>query len=275
MIYQNQNFNYHSSDFLEEKIYSELEKNYDNIQKLLDIIKARFQIINEVFPQKDYSQNSEISILNKSRGRPKKNDETKNFQIHSKMSFDNICQKLKVLYHCFLINLCNDFIKSSYKGFQKYRIRKVSSSMTQNVTKKYNQKLSNWNLKEFFSHKISTKYKRLSENKNAENIKKLCFFKPNLKNLFMMNYFDVYKNFFIYGNREELKIQFGISEKTLLLNDYLKKISQKESEEYVKKMESVAKGRFMVLLEKGKEIEHFNNNSSIDNNQYLKKIKIE
>ena len=40
-------------------------------------------------------------------------------------------------------------------------------------------------------------------------------------------------------------------------------------------MESVAKGRFMVLLEKGKEIEHFNNNSSIDNNQYLKKIKIE
>ena len=276
MIYQNQNFNCHSSDFLEEKIYSELEKNYNNIQKLLDIIKARFQIINEVFPQKQYSQNSEISVLNKSRGRPKKNDETKNFQVHSKMSFDNICQKLKVLYHHFLINLVNDYIKTSYKGFQKFRVRKVSSEITQNVTKKYNKYLANINLKDFFSNEISNKYKRFSGNKNEENINKLCFFKPKIKELFMMNYFDVYKNYFIYGNRNELINKYGISNKTLLIEDCLNKIKKKENEDYIKKMNNIAKGKFMNLFENGRE---FNNNFSSDfsteNNQCLKKRKIE
>jgi hypothetical protein len=192
------------------------------------------------------------------------------------MSFDNICQKLKVLYHHFLINLVNDYIKTSYKGFQKFRVRKVSSEITQNVTKKYNKYLANINLKDFFSNEISNKYKRFSGNKNEENINKLCFFKPKLKELLMMNYYDVYKNLFIYGKRSELKLKYGITEKTLLFNDCINKIRIKESEEYVNRLENVAKGKLMNLFENGRE---FNNNFSSDfsteNNQCLKKRKIE
>ena len=193
------------------------------------------------------------------------------------MSFDNICQKLKVLYHHFLINLVNDYIKTSYKGFQKFRVRKVSSEITQNVTKKYNKYLANINLKDFFSNEISNKYKRFSGNKNEENINKLCFFKPKLKELLMMNYYDVYKNLFIYGKRSELKLKYGITEKTLLFNDCINKIRIKESEEYVNRLENVAKGKLMNLLENGRE---FNNNTfssdfSTDNSQYLKNRKIE
>ena len=280
MIYQQQTLSYTSSDFFEEKIYLELEKNYENIQKLLDILKERIKIfeISKLKKLQNTESNNNISnkLLKKQRGRPKKNINNFNSHIHSKMSFDNICQKLKVLYHHFLINLVNDYIKTSYKGFQKFRVRKVSSEITQNVTKKYNKYLANINLKDFFSNEISNKYKRFSGNKNEENINKLCFFKPKLKELLMMNYYDVYKNLFIYGKRSELKLKYGITEKTLLFNDCINKIRIKESEEYVNRLENVAKGKLMNLFENGRE---FNNNFSSDfsteNNQCLKKRKIE
>ena len=282
---QNQNLII-NPNFFEEKIYNNLDKAYDNIQNLLETLKQHLIFYNhdsyiksQFQLQKIENENTETSnsILNKQRGRPKKKINNFNSHIHSKMSFDNICQKLKVLYHHFLINLVNDYIKNSYKGFQKFRVRKVSSEITQNVTKKYNKYLANINLKEFFSNEISNKYKRFSGNKNEENINKLCFFKPKLKELLMMNYYDVYKNLFIYGKRSELKLKYGISEKTLLFNDCINKIRLKESEEYVNRLESIAKGKLMNLLENGRE---FNNNTfssdfSTDNSQYLKKRKIE
>ena len=164
------------------------------------------------------------------------------------------------------MNLCNDYIRASYKGFQKFRLRKVRSFITQNVTRKYNQELSTWNLKHFFSNQISTKYKRFSENKNEENINKLCLFRPKVKELFMMNYFDAYKNLFIYGKRNELRIKYGISDKTLLFNDCLEKIKLKESDEYVQRMNDIAKGKLMLIMENGKELNYSSCDSS-DNNK--------
>ena len=271
MIYQ-QILNFPSIVFYEEKIYSELDKSYNNIQKLIQILQEKLSILKEE-NKGEQIQKTEIDInnsnnilVNKQRGRPKKNIELKVIHIHSKMSYDNICQKLKVLYHRFLVNLCNDFIRASYKGFQKFRLRKVRSFITQNVTRKYNQELSTWNLKHFFSNQISTKYKRFSENKNEENINKLCLFRPKVKELFMMNYFDAYKNLFIYGKRNELRIKYGISDKTLLFNDCLEKIKLKESDEYVQRMNDIAKGKLMLIMENGKELNYSSCDSS-DNNK--------
>ncbi len=280
MIYQ-QILNFPSIVFYEEKIYSELDKSYNNIQKLIQILQEKLSILKEE-NKGEQIQKTEIDInnsnnilVNKQRGRPKKNIELKTIHIHSKMSFDNICQKLKVLYHRFLVNLCNDFIRASYKGFQKFRVRKVRSFITQNVTKKYNQELSTWNLKYFFSNQISTKYKRFSENKNEENINKVCLFRPKVKELFMMNYFDAYKNLFIYGKRNELKHKYGISDKTLLFNDCLEKIKIKESEEYAKRMDDIAKGKLMLIMKNGKELNYSSCDSSYENNKCRKKRKLE
>ena len=280
MIYQ-QILNFPSIVFYEEKIYSELDKSYNNIQKLIQILQEKLSILKEEnkgeqIPKTEIDINNSNNILvNKQRGRPKKNIELKTIHIHSKMSFDNICQKLKVLYHRFLVNLCNDFIRASYKGFQKFRVRKVRSFITQNVTKKYNQELSTWNLKYFFSNQISTKYKRFSENKNEENINKVCLFRPKVKELFMMNYFDAYKNLFIYGKRNELKHKYGISDKTLLFNDCLEKIKIKESEEYAKRMDDIAKGKLMLIMKNGKELNYSSCDSSYENNKCRKKRKLE
>ena len=141
--------------------------------KILDERKKR--IIVKAIPKirpKNSIKNPKIRNLSK-------NQNNKN-NIHSKFAFDNISQKIKVLFHKFLINLINDFIFKVYGGFQKFKIRKISSKITQNVTKKYNHFLSNCTLKAFFTNKISTKYRKISENKNFESIQKLIEFKPKL-----------------------------------------------------------------------------------------------
>ena len=81
-----------------------------------------------------------------------------------------------------------------------------------------------------------------------------------------MNYFDAYKNLFIYGKRNELRIKYGISDKTLLFNDCLEKIKLKESDEYVQRMNDIAKGKLMLIMENGKELNYSSCDSS-DNNK--------
>ena len=82
MIYQ-QILNYPSKVFYEETIYSELDKSYNNIQKLLQILKEKLSIIKEenkggVIQKTAIDSNNSNNIkLNKQRGRPKKNIELK------------------------------------------------------------------------------------------------------------------------------------------------------------------------------------------------------
>ena len=65
MIYQQQTLSYTSSDFFEEKIYLELEKNYESIQKLLDILKERIKIFEISKLKKLQNTESNNNISNK------------------------------------------------------------------------------------------------------------------------------------------------------------------------------------------------------------------
>jgi hypothetical protein len=230
------------------------------INNKLDIIKG--QLLNKML--KNISNSNDKKFFIKKIGKKKEkfkglsiNKNNKN-HIHDKFAFDNICQKIKVLYHKFLINLINDFIFKVYGGFQKFKIRKISSKITQNVTKKFNQILSNCTLKSFFTNKISTKYRKFSEDKNSKSIQKLNNLKPKLNELFNLKYSFVYKHFFLYGNREELKNKFGLNEKTLIFRDYIEKMKLKENNEYINKFEEVAKGKLLEMF--------------CDNNYYFENI---
>ena len=163
------------------------------------------------------------------------------------MSFDNILRKIKVMYHNFIIKFVNDYIKFLYDGFQRFRLRKISGEITQNVTKKHNKILSEEPLKEFLSNKISSKYKQ-EKNKNKKIVDKLCSLKSEIKELFEMPYIIFYQRIFLCNNRTFLENKYGISKKTLTFDDNLQILNQTETVTYYKEVEKIGKKKFLEFL---------------------------
>jgi hypothetical protein len=163
------------------------------------------------------------------------------------MSFDNILRKIKVMYHGFIIKFVNDYIKFLYDGFQRFRLRKISGEITQNVTKKHNKILSEESLKQFLSNKISSKYKQ-EKNKNKKIVDKLCSLKSEIKELFEMPYIIFYQRIFLCNNRTFLENKYGISKKTLTFDDNLQILNQTETVTYYKEVEKIGKKKFLEFL---------------------------
>ncbi len=230
-------------NYYKSKINYVLLQRYNQIQEQLNILK-NFISENEI---KKTTFNKTRKFPNTRRGRFKKYQKKKKIQIHSKMSFDNILRKIKVMYHGFIIKFVNDYIKFLYDGFQRFRLRKISGEITQNVTKKHNKILSEEPLKEFLSNKISSKYKQ-EKNKNKKIVEKLCSLKSEIKELFEMTYITFYQRIFLCNNRSFLENKYGISKRTLTFDDNLQLLNQTETVTYYKEVEKIGKKKFLEFL---------------------------
>ena len=230
-------------NYYKSKINYVLLQRYNQIQEQLNLLK-NFISENEI---KKTSFNKTRKFSNTRRGRFKKYQKKKKIQIHSKMSFDNILRKIKVMYHGFIIKFVNDYIKFLYDGFQRFRLRKISGEITQNVTKKHNKILSEEPLKEFLSNKISSKYKQ-EKNKNKKIVDKLCSLKSEIKELFEMTYITFYQRIFLCNNRSFLENKYGISKRTLTFDDNLQLLNQTETVTYYKEVEKIGKKKFLEFL---------------------------
>jgi hypothetical protein len=230
-------------NYYKSKINYVLLQRYNQIQEQLNLLK-NFISENEI---KKTSFNKTRKFSNTRRGRFKKYQKKKKIQIHSKMSFDNILRKIKVMYHGFIIKFVNDYIKFLYDGFQRFRLRKISGEITQNVTKKHNKILSEEPLKEFLSNKISSKYKQ-EKNKNKKIVEKLCSLKSEIKELFEMPYIIFYQKIFLCTNRTFLENKYGISKRTLTFDDNLQILNQTETVTYYKEVEKIGKKKFLEFL---------------------------
>ena len=260
-------------DFLKSKINYVLIQSYNVIQEKLNFLKTSIlnnstNILNEKIPKK-------IKI-NKS-GRYKKTEQkNKIISIHSKMSFDNILRKIKVMYHNFIIKFANNYIKFLYDGFQRYRLRKISGKINQNVTKKYNVSLSNITLKEFLSNKISPKYKQ-DKDKNKKMVEKLCSLKMQMKELFDLSYISFYKRIFLCTNRTYLEENYGLSENTLTFKDNLEIMYETENPNYIKEVEKIGKKQFIEFIGYNKKKLKFGKDQKeikdINKNYLLFKVK--
>ena len=260
-------------EFLKSKINYVLIQSYNVIQEKLNFLKTSIlnnstNILNEKIPKK-------IKI-NKS-GRYKKTEQkNKIISIHSKMSFDNILRKIKVMYHNFIIKFANNYIKFLYDGFQRYRLRKISGKINQNVTKKYNVSLSNITLKEFLSNKISPKYKQ-DKDKNKKMVEKLCSLKMQMKELFDLSYISFYKRIFLCTNRTYLEENYGLSENTLTFKDNLEIMYETENPNYIKEVEKIGKKQFIEFIGYNKKKLKFGKDQKeikdINKNYLLFKVK--
>ena len=230
-------------NYYKSKINYVLLQRYNQIQEQLNLLR-NLVLENEI---KKTSFNKTRKFSNTRRGRFKKYQKKKKIQIHSKMSFDNILRKIKVMYHGFIIKFVNDYIKFLYDGFQRFRLRKISGEITQNVTKKHNKILSEESLKQFLSNKISSKYKQ-EKNKNKKIVDKLCSLKSEIKELFEMPYIIFYQRIFLCNNRTFLENKYGISKKTLTFDDNLQILNQTETVTYYKEVEKIGKKKFLEFL---------------------------
>ena len=237
---------FNQENFLKLKINLILVQSYNLLQnQLISLKKEIIQIKPKTIIKKTINQKESISYK---RGRAKKyNYKNKIIPIHTKMSFDNILRKIKVMYHNFIIKFVNDYIKFLYDGFQRFRLRKISGKITQNVTKKHNKFLSNISLKEFLSNKISSKYKQ-DKDKNKKIVAKLYYLKSQIKELFDMTYINFYKNIFLCTNRIYLEEHFGINENTLTFRDNLEIMKETENQQYIKEVETIGEKKFIEFI---------------------------
>jgi len=237
---------FNQENYLQLKINLFLIQSYNLLQNKLISIKK--DIINNTRLTKIKKKFNQKTLVSYKRGKVQKyNYKNKIVPIHTKMSFDNVLRKIKVMYHNFIIKFVNDYIKFIYDGFQRFRLRKISGKITQNVTKKHNKILSNVSLKEFLSNKISSKYKQ-DKDKNKKIVGKLCILKTQIKELFEMSYINFYKKIFLCSNRNYLEEKYGLSENTLTFKDNLELMSENENINYIKEVEKIGKKKFIEFV---------------------------
>lgn len=126
-----------------------------------------------------------------------KSEEDPLSNTHSKFIQDNIKRKIKTHFHFFLIAFLNKKIKEEF-GFQKYKIRKIESSITQDISILANKNLFQTSLKDILIN-VSKKFNDRESNKNYIN--KIILTKPELKSFFDMNYKDFYLNYYLTSDK--------------------------------------------------------------------------
>ena len=145
---------------------------------------------------------------------------------HQKSDFDNILTKIQVHFLNFIINLCNDAMKITFKN-QKLYFRPINYNFKRNITYNNLKKLKNISIKEILSQEISSKYKSLSKSINSDILTLVIHSSEWLNDFFSINYLKAFSIY--YNNCKPLKkINFKgkeiiLSTKTKAFNTLLKK----------------------------------------------------
>ena len=176
-------------------IIKEAQKENSIINKVIDVDQDN-QFVNET------NNNKNLHFVNKKRGRKKlKNDKTvENYGIHDKFSHDNIKRKVKTHFHIFIIALLN--MKSEKILSKKNRFGKISSSITQNITVEFNQKLFDKKIRDIIIQ-ISNKFQ--DKNKNVislEIVNRRAQPYDEVMQLLDMTYKDMYLNYYLKSTKK-------------------------------------------------------------------------
>ena len=199
---------------------------------------------NESSPKKRYFHLSKNKKINKGkRGRHiiKKNNSLKPRKEHKNTSFDNLLRKIQVHFLNFLINLCNDALKTEFDYFP-FSFKLINSFTKESINSTKFNEFKEKTIIYFLKLDISSKYKRfkISHNKNLlenEKIKNSQW----LNDLFNMKYIELFN--YYYNDRFPLN--------KIIYNNKTINISKKTKS-------------FYYLLEKNKKIRTQLINVSID-----------
>ena len=119
--------------------------------------------------------------------------------IHRSDSFDNLLRKIQVHFLNFLIDFCNDALKTEYENsdysFKQIKYYKVK----QEIKYSYLKNLKHCSIKDILNFDISSKYLNLDRKHNKKLLEKIESSSIWLYNLFQMNYLQLFKYYYNDG----------------------------------------------------------------------------
>ena len=191
-----------------------------------------------------------FSENNPKRGRKRLKMENKK-TIHRSNDFDNIQRKIQVHFLSFLINFCNDALKTEYTQF-RHTFKQINYKSKTTVNFNHTSFLKKSSIKDLLNLEISEKYSKYNKFENKKLLDKIILKSKWLNDLFEMNYL---KLFDYYYNKEEPLYKIIFENKEILLSSKTKS--------------------FYYLLEKNQDLKqeiidtaklvYFNGNDGFDN----------
>ena len=184
------------------------------------------------------------------RGRKRLKMENKK-AIHGSNNFDNIQREIQVHFLSFLINFCNDALKTEYTQF-RHSFKQINYKSKTTVNFNHTSFLKKSSIKDLLILEISEKYSTYNKFENKKLLDKIILKSKWLNDLFEMNYL---KLFDYYYNKEEPLYKIIFENKEILLSSKTKS--------------------FYYLLEKNQDLKqeiidtaklvYFNGNDGFDN----------
>lgn len=145
-------------------------------------------------------------FINKKRGRRLK--ESNSIMVHGghdKFSDDNLKRKIKTHFHNYIIALLNSKFVNKPGYDKSLKFGKIKSTITQNITVEFNQKLFNQPIKDIIID-VSDKYQ--NQEMNAECINYAMEYQEEFKELLFflnMKYKDLYLNYYLKSAKKDFK----------------------------------------------------------------------
>ena len=118
--------------------------------------------------------------------------------IHRSDSFDNLLRKIQVHFLNFLIDFCNEALKTEYEN-SDYSFKQINYKVKEEIEYSYLKNLKHCSIKDILNFDISSKYlnfERKHNKKLLENIESSSIW---LYNLFQMNYLQLFKYYYNDG----------------------------------------------------------------------------
>ena len=181
---------------LEEEEEKEKEKEEkENIKELENIFpfsaRSPLREENNIRPEKnDRNDSFKVNLINKRERRRKKMREYRD---------DNMIGRIQVHFLIFLINFCNDALKTEYKH-SLYHFLHINYSKRLFSRRNYFSKLTKSKIKDILNLEIPPEYRRYDKFENKKLLEKIISSSEWLNHLFEMNYLDLFKS---YYNREK------------------------------------------------------------------------
>lgn len=160
--------------------------------------------------RKACSEENKIMTLKTMETLGNKNRKRRRERKHGKNSFDNVQRKVQIHYINFLINLCNDILKSIYGQDTTKRFLDIEHKIKQKVSAEYFNHLKNLTLLEILSLNVSNKYAvRKNTDNNIKIIKELVNTEPKIKYFFLAKHLDLFRKYYINEGKKLTEFEYN------------------------------------------------------------------